>query len=128
MQEGAARLDCPVDLCQVMIVNAGNHHRIHLAENAALGQHLQAQQLALAQNPGRFHSLVPSLVEIDPGIDLRANLRIDHVNGDRHMIDLERLDSIDVFGEHKSVRRKTKLDVGSSLGHKLEGLKGSSRD
>jgi mannose-6-phosphate isomerase-like protein (cupin superfamily) len=51
MLECAARFDRLVHRNQMTVVDAGNHHRVHLAQNAALGQHLQAQQLPFAQNP-----------------------------------------------------------------------------
>ena len=49
VQERAARFDRPIDLDQVLIVDARDHHRVDLAENAARGQHLEAQQLALGR-------------------------------------------------------------------------------
>ena len=54
VQEGAARLHRLVDLDQMLVVDARDHHRIDLAEDAALGQHFEALQLTLGQDPGRL--------------------------------------------------------------------------
>jgi hypothetical protein len=48
VQECAARLDRLVDLDQMLVVDPGDHHRIDLAQDAALAQHVETQQLSLA--------------------------------------------------------------------------------
>ena len=60
----------------------------------------------------------------DPGIDLRADLRIDHVDGDRDVIDIEAGDGVDMIGQSQPIGRETELDVRRGLRDQLEGLEG----
>ena len=115
VQEGAARFHRAVDLDQMLVVDAGDHHRVHLAENAALGQHFEALQLALGQNPRRLDSGDALVLPEDPGIDLRAHFRIDHVDRDGHVIDVVFGDRVDVIGQRQTVGRQAQLDVGRRL-------------
>ena len=54
VQEGAARFDGPVDLDEMLVVDAGDHHRVDLAQNAALGEHFQAAQLVVGEDLARL--------------------------------------------------------------------------
>ena len=113
VQEGAAFLDPLVDLDEMLVVDAGNHHGIDLGENAARGQHLEAEHLALVQNLRSFELRVAlSLVEY-PRIDLRPDLGIDHIDGDRHMVDVHRREFVDAVGQHQAVGGDAELDVGN---------------
>jgi hypothetical protein len=47
VQEGAALLDLAVHLDQVLVVDAGDQHRVDLGEHTARGEHLQALHLLL---------------------------------------------------------------------------------
>ena len=51
VQEGAARFDRFVHLDQMLVVDAGNHHRIHFAQNAGGGQHFQPLHLPFGEYP-----------------------------------------------------------------------------
>ena len=51
----------------------------------------------------------------DPGIDLRAHFRIDHVNRDGDVIDIVFGDRVDVIGQRQTVGRQAQLNVGRRL-------------
>ena len=121
VQEGAARFDPAVDLDQVLVVDPGDHHRIDLGQNAARGQHFEAEHLPLVQDVRRLDAGPAPVAEIDPGIDLRADLGIDHVDGDGHVVDVHRRQLVDVVGQREAVGRDAELDVGDDLGDRREG-------
>ena len=50
VQERAARLHPLVHFEQMLIIDAGNHHRIDFGENAACSEHFEAEHLALVQD------------------------------------------------------------------------------
>ena len=127
VQERAARLDGLVHLDEVLVVDARDHHRVDLAQNAALGQHLEAAHLVLRQDLGGLTAEDALAVPEDPRIDLRADVRIDHVDGDRDVIDIVFGDRVDMLGQREAVRRQAQLDVGSGLRDQLEGLEGLLR-
>ena len=127
VQERAARLDRLVDLDQVLVVDARDHHRIDLGENAGRGQQLQTFELALGQDLGGIAAL-PALVLVeDPRIDLLADFRIDHVDGDRDVIDVVILDHRHQLGQRQTIGRQAELDVRRHLRDALEGFEGLGR-
>ena len=91
---------------------AGDHHRVDLAQDAALGQHLQALQLPVGEDLGRFHAGVALVLPEHPRIDLGAHFRVDHVDGDGDVVDVEAGDGVDVVGQRQAVGRQAQLDVG----------------
>src|ERR1035437_1682939 len=70
VQESAARFDRLVDLDQMAIIDAGDHHRIDLAQNAARSQHLQAQQLTLTEYSRGVNAGPALVLVIDPRVDV----------------------------------------------------------
>ena len=76
---------------------------------------------------GRLDAGVALVLPEHPGIDLGADLRIDHVDGDRDVVDVEAGDGVDVIGQREPVGRQAELDVGRGLGDQLEGLEGLLR-
>ena len=54
VQEGAARLHPAVDLDQVLVVDPRDHHRVDLDQDAARGQHFEAEHLPLVQDRRRL--------------------------------------------------------------------------
>jgi len=48
-RKAPARFHRSVHLNQMLVVDAGDHHRVDLAENAPLGQHFQTLHLALVR-------------------------------------------------------------------------------
>ncbi len=115
VQESPAGLHRPVDFNQMLVIDPRNHHRVDLAQDAALGEHLQTLHLPLGQDPRRLHARVAFVLVVDPGIDLRADFGIDHVDRDRHVIHVELLDRVHVIRQHQAVGRKAQLDVGRGL-------------
>src|SRR6516165_4435705 len=127
VQEGATRLNGLVHLFEVLVINAGDHDRVDLRENATLGEHLEALHLAIREDLGSFLAGIAFMLVEDPGIDLRTDFSIDHVHGDRDVIDIVTGDRIDVIGKGQAIRRQAKLDIGSGLGDEVEGLEGLLR-
>ena len=72
----------------------------------------------------RLDASIALVLPIDPGIDLRADLRIDHVDCDRDVIDVEAGDRVDMIGQSQPICRQTELDVRRRLRNQLEGLEG----
>ncbi|EWS64228.1 hypothetical protein Y695_02530 [Hydrogenophaga sp. T4] len=127
VQEGAALLHFAVHLDQVLVVDAGDQHRVDLGEHAARGEHFQAEHLALVQNPGGLvagHALV---VPEDPGVDLLAHGWVHHVDGDGHVVDVVFADLVDLIRQCQAVGGQAELDVGRLLLQHAEGLEGLGR-
>ena len=99
VQERAARFHRLVDFDQVLVVDARDHDRIDLAQDAALGEHLQALQLAVGEQLRRLDAGIALVLPEHPGINFRADLRIDHVDGDGDVVDVEARDGVDVIGQ-----------------------------
>ncbi len=112
---------------EVLAVDAGDHHRVDLAENAARSEHFEAAKLPLRKDLGGFHARVALVFVENPRIDFRADLRVHHVDRDGHVIDLVFGDGLDVIRQHEAVGREAKLDVRRLLRHEFEGLEGLGR-
>ena len=108
----------------MLVVDPGDHHRIDLAEDAALGEHFEALQLAVGQKLGGLDAGVALVLPEHPGVDLGADLGIDHVDGDGDVIDVEPGNGVNMIGQRQPVGRQTQLDVGRGLGDQLERLEG----
>jgi hypothetical protein len=127
VQERAARLDGPVNLHEVSVVDAGDHHGIDLAEDAACAQHFEPEQLTLGQKLRGLPAGIALVVPEDPRVDVSADVRVDHIDRDRDVIDLELRDRLDVVGQREAVGRQTQLDVGRALRDEFERLEGFLR-
>ena len=127
VQKGAARLHRLVDLDEMLVVDPRDHHRVDLAEDAALGEHLEPLQLPIGEDLRRLLAGDALVLPEDPRIDLGADFRIGHVDRYRHVIDVEGGDRVDVIGQRETVRRQAELDVGGGFGDQLEGLEGLGR-
>ena len=88
VQESALGFHDLRDFSQMLIVDAGDHHRIHLDQNALGDQHLQPLLLLLDQDGGAFASLDALVLPEDPRIDHRTHVGIDAVDGDGYMVDV----------------------------------------
>ena len=88
VQEGALGLDDLRHFLQVLVVDAGNHHRVDLDQDALGDQHLQSLLLLLDEDGRAFASLDALVLPEDPRIDLRAHIGVDAVDGDGHVVDV----------------------------------------
>ena len=122
VQERAARLDLAVDVQQVLVVDAGDHHRVDLRQDAGVAQHFQAQHLAFVQDARRFDPGPALVVVEDPRVDVLTDFRIDHVDGDRDVVDVQALQAVDIVRQRQTVGREAQLDVGGELGELFESL------
>ena len=124
VEEGAARLDRRVDLQQMLVVDAGDHHRIDLDQDPLGGQALKAFHLALVQDGRRLDPGMAPAVEEDPRIDPGADLGVDHVDGDGDVVDIVIGQGVHMVGHGQTVGRDAELEVGQRLFHRPEGLEG----
>jgi len=58
-----------------------------------------------------------------PGINLSPNFRIDHVNRNRNVIDIEFFDAIDMIGQHQAIRREAKFNIGRFVRNQFKSTK-----
>ena len=84
-------------------------------------------KLAVGKNFCGLDAGVTLVLPEHPGIDLGADFRIDHVDGDRDVVDIETCDRVDMIGQRQSVGRKAKFDVGRGFRNQLESLEGLLR-
>ncbi len=127
VQERAHALDRPGDLDQVLVVDPGDHHRVDLTEDLALGQRGQPFQLPLGQDLRRLRTGVALATEGDPRVDPRSDLGVGHVDGDRDVVDAELFDAIDVVDEGEAVGGHAQFDVRAVAGHQLHRGEGAAR-
>ena len=113
VQEGALLLDDAADFLEVLIVDAGDHDRVDLDQHATLDQHLQ--------------SLLLAVVPVNPGINFRADLGIDTVDGDGDVIDVVLADLVYNVRQVQAVGGNTELDVRRLRGELAEGFQGTLR-
>jgi hypothetical protein len=85
------------DFRQVLVIDAGNQHRVHLHQDAPRGQHLQPFLLLLDEDRRRLAAADAPVLPEDPRVDLRPDLRVDAVDGDRHVVDVVPGEFVDVL-------------------------------
>ena len=88
MQKCAFGFNNLADFRQMLIVYTGNHHRVDLNQNAFGNQHFQAFLLLFNQDFCGFYAFNAFIFPVNPRINLRADFRINAVNGDSDMIDI----------------------------------------
>ena len=84
------------------------------------GQHFEPQHLPFVQGCGPPPGQSSACCGEDPGVDLRADFRIDHVDRDRDMIDVHVHDLVDMVRERQAIGRNTELEIGETFGDEIE--------
>ena len=79
-------------------------------------------ELAVRKQLGRFHTSVPFMLPKHPGIDLCTDLGVNHIDGDRNVINIEAGNGVDVIRQRQSIRGKAQLDIRRRLRDQLKGL------
>ena len=115
VQERPFLLHDLADLGQVLVVHTRDHHRVHLDQDVALGQHLESLLLAFDQDLGRLAPADPFVLPEDPGINLLPDFGIDAVDRDRDMLDVGPGQLVDAVGQGQAVGRHAELDIGRLL-------------
>ena len=77
---GAQRGDLADDFRDVLIIDAGNDDRVDLHADAAAFQGGNRFRLAIPEQPGGGRAAIDPLRVADPGVNLRADFRIDGVD------------------------------------------------
>ena len=127
VQERPLALDGLADLRQVLVVDAGDHHRVHLHEDVAFDQHFQALLLAFDEDRRPCPAADALVLPVDPGVDLRPDVGIDAVDRDGDVLDVGLGQLVDAVGQGEAVGRDAQLDVGGLLGQHAEGGEGPLR-
>ena len=127
MQKGALGLDDARDLLEVMIIDAGDQYRVHLHQNAALDQHLQPFLLLRDEDLRRRAAAHAPVFPEDPRIDLRADIGIDAVDRDRHVLYVVLGQLVDMLGQSQAIGRYAELYIRRLLGETAERGEGPRR-
>ena len=127
VQERPLGLDDTGDFLQVFVIDTGDHHRIDLDQHATRHQHLQPLLLLRDENFGRRATAHAPMFPEDPRIDLGTDIRINAVDGDRHMLDVVLHQFIDTLGQGQPVGRYAQLDIRRLLGQFAESGESTRR-
>ena len=98
VQERALAFDDAAHLSQVLVVDARDHHGVHLDQHPFVDGHLEPPLLLIDQDARGFFASDPTMVPKDPGIDLGPNLGIHAVDRDGQVIDVVLGELLDVIG------------------------------
>ena len=120
VKECAPRVHRAVDIEQMRIVHARDHHRIDLHQHLARGEHLEFEHLPFMQNSHGLEPGVAAVLVKYPRIDFRSDFRIDHVDRHGHVIDVHVDDLIDMIRQSEAVCRKAELEIGEQFRHRVK--------
>ncbi len=87
VQEGPLGADDLRDLGKVHIIDPRDQHRVDLDQDTPGNQALESLLLLFNQDLCSCAPTYPAMFPKDPGIDLSADVRVETIDGDRHVLD-----------------------------------------